>query len=51
MVSAVGDLHAQVFLDLLQVLVVAAAEHREPAVIGGQETEFDGLASCAQFGM
>ena len=35
MVSAVGNLYAQVFLDLLQVLVVAATEHGKPAVIGG----------------
>jgi len=39
--TAIGDLDAHVFFDLLEVLVVTAAQAGEPAIVRGGEAEFD----------
>ena len=40
-IAAIGDLDTHIFFDLLEVLVVAAAQAGEPAVVRGSEAEFD----------
>jgi hypothetical protein len=39
--TAIGDLDAHVFFDLLEVLVVAAAQAGEPAIVRRGKAEFD----------